>query len=153
MLNTGSWAGKVEAEQAVNPLNDGAMGTATETEGSTAVDSPTPVVWEKPIHGEITLNSDGSLTSTKAGIGGVFRNHQGQATLAYSSSNNSSSILFLETMAILTGLDITLKQGHKCLLLQVDSLQAHKIIQGLQQPTWRVKSIVTKIKDLMSELC
>ncbi|KAF5202996.1 hypothetical protein FRX31_007417, partial [Thalictrum thalictroides] len=39
MLNTGSWAGKVEAEQAVNPLNDGAMGTATETEGSTAVDS------------------------------------------------------------------------------------------------------------------
>ncbi|KAF5184751.1 hypothetical protein FRX31_025662, partial [Thalictrum thalictroides] len=79
---------------------------------------------EPPPEGVICLNTDGALTNTGAGYGGVYRDSEGKVKLAFCSSTKGSDITTIELEAITTGMQIALAQGYCKVRLLSDSKQA-----------------------------
>ncbi|KAF5188349.1 hypothetical protein FRX31_022062 [Thalictrum thalictroides] len=106
----------------------------------------------KPHAEDIALNTDGSLTDTSASIGGIFRTSEGITLCGFSTGSMSPSILHIEMLAIEKGFHMAIDMDYKEILLQTDSLQAYNIIQGLAQPTWRVRGTLELIRDHLNNM-
>ncbi|KAF5202904.1 hypothetical protein FRX31_007511 [Thalictrum thalictroides] len=100
------------------------------------------VSWEPPPQGWISLNTDGALGQQGAGYAGILRNEKGQVLNAYTAGHKSNSVLFLEMIAVERGLELAEHMGLRRIMVQTDSMQVARILNGLTYPTWRVESMI-----------
>ncbi|XP_020598394.1 uncharacterized protein LOC110037981 [Phalaenopsis equestris] len=96
--------------------------------------------WTLPKFGWTKINIYGSHKSQSAGIGGVFRNHEGKCILYFQSPVNAFDSLEAECQAIFWAITL----ARSCLLDQLwvesDSLQLVNIIHGYSDTPWNLIS-------------
>ncbi|XP_020595736.1 uncharacterized protein LOC110035787 [Phalaenopsis equestris] len=127
----------------------------------TNIDPKHPMVvkvrWEKPPHPFIKINTDGSFTNKKAGIGGIFRDHTGKVLLYFKDPYIAEDAMETEAVSLYWALKFAKEVKWNCIIAEVDSShlvelvtatpQAHKSVD-LQNKEWiyRIKKLIIEIK-------
>ncbi|XP_020599569.1 uncharacterized protein LOC110038980 [Phalaenopsis equestris] len=110
------------------------------------------VNWEKPPYPFIKINTDGSFTNKKAGIGGIFRDHSNKVLLYF----KAPYIVFddLETKAIVIywALKFAMEIQWNWIIAEVDSSLLVDLITENLSPPWHIIQWMHKIKKLISEI-
>ncbi|XP_061971095.1 uncharacterized protein LOC133693788 isoform X2 [Populus nigra] len=89
--------------------------------------------WKRPDFGWIKLNTDGSIDSENAGIGGLFRDYKGNAICGFVSKASGHDIFLVELWAIWRGLVLALNLRIQVVWVESDSLSVVNTINR-QQP-------------------
>lgn len=89
--------------------------------------------WKRPDFGWIKLNTDGSIDSENAGIGGLFRDYKGNAICGFVSKASGHDIFLVELWAIWRGLVLALNLRIQVIWVESDSLSVVNTINR-QQP-------------------
>lgn len=89
--------------------------------------------WKRPDFGWIKLNTDGSIDSENAGIGGLFRDYEGNAICGFVSKASGHDIFLVELWAIWRGLVLALNLHIQVVWVESDSLSVVNTINR-QQP-------------------
>ncbi|XP_020584790.1 uncharacterized protein LOC110027626 [Phalaenopsis equestris] len=79
------------------------------------------VRWERPSYTFIKINTDGSYTNKRAGIGGIFRDHIGHTLLFYKAPYIAEDALDTEAAALYWALKFAMKNKWKWIVAEVDS--------------------------------
>ncbi|XP_019228339.1 PREDICTED: uncharacterized protein LOC109209514 [Nicotiana attenuata] len=92
--------------------------------------TPLYIKWHPANATNYKLNIDGSCSSTqqKYGIGGVFRNHQGNWFMGFAGKSNLGTSVQTELLELLMGLKLVVQQHIKPIIIEID---AHGIIDSL----------------------
>ncbi|CAI0544920.1 unnamed protein product [Linum tenue] len=105
---------------------------------------PLPADW-------IVINSDGSVKqpNSEAAAGGLLRNHLGRCVGAFVTNLGSCSITRAEIIGALTGLQLAWDQGHRKVLLRLDSTTALAILTGKDQESRRYHNLTRRFQNLL----
>ena len=92
--------------------------------------STSSVFWIEPATGMLKLNVDGSVFASlsRAGVGGIIRDHSGSWIAGFSGFVTSCDILQVEILAILHGLAFAWRIGTRNLICETDSLEAFRAV-------------------------
>jgi len=107
-----------------------------------------------PADAYIKVNVDGSSFGNpkNAGFGGLLRNHYGGWTQGFYGSRGRASNWFVELLAILGGLQLTLELGYQSIILESNSKAALDLIaidhQNEFQPHTTIISLIKKLSAL-----
>lgn len=85
-------------------------------------------VWKKPGYGWTKLNTDGSMTNKRAGLGGLLRDYNGDPICAFVTIAPRDDIFSVELWAIWRGLVLALGLGIKVIWIESDSMSAVKTV-------------------------
>ncbi|XP_019235877.1 PREDICTED: uncharacterized protein LOC109216198 [Nicotiana attenuata] len=107
--------------------------------------------WHKPPINTIKLNCDGAFFSTKhaAGIGGSFRNRNGDWILGYQKMTHAASPLHAELFALLEGLKIALDFKDTNMEIETDSTDVVKL---LYEEGTNFQNVILECRWLMHRL-
>ncbi|XP_077246085.1 uncharacterized protein LOC143885940 [Tasmannia lanceolata] len=94
-------------------------------------------VWIPPQANEVKLNTDASLSSDSASIGGILRGSSGDARFMFSIDVDRGPISDLELEAIIQGVHLLDKAANPKLWIESDSLQAVNIIRKEWPCPWK----------------
>ncbi|KAF5205958.1 hypothetical protein FRX31_004454 [Thalictrum thalictroides] len=100
----------------------------------------------------LSVNTDGSITTTKVGYGGIFRDYLGRPTFAYCGGAAEDTITAIEVEDITVGLELAIQMGYNKVCVGSDSMQTIDSIKGKTQPTWRAKYMVARTRRAMNNL-
>ncbi|XP_020596204.1 uncharacterized protein LOC110036164 [Phalaenopsis equestris] len=107
------------------------------------------ICWTLPKFGWTKINIDGSHKSQSAGIGGVFRNHEGKFILYFQSPIKAVHSLEEECQAIFWAINL----ARSCLLDQLwvesDSLQLINFFHGISETPWNLICWMSGIHQLL----
>lgn len=111
--------------------------------------SPLFISWYPPISPYIKLNTDGSALPNPGvgGLGGVFRNSEGQWLLGYCKHIPYATSLVAELLAIKEGLKIAITQNYSHLLTESDSLVALTLLK--ENNNAKLKNLVNDCRFLI----
>ena len=107
--------------------------------------------WSPPRNEWITLNTDGCCKGNfeLAGCGGLLRNTNGDWIKGYSYNIGSCNVLAAEMWGAIKGLKIAWSEGHRKVLLGIDSALAVKWINERLQPTSLMANLFARCFHLM----
>ncbi|KAL5706481.1 hypothetical protein ACHQM5_024641 [Ranunculus cassubicifolius] len=103
---------------------------------------PIQCVWTKPEEGVVKLNTDGSLSSTFQGYGGLIRDSRGDVKMVYRGSSSMRSILYQEMAGIEQGLKVCAEMQFPKVEVASDSLRAVNVILGKEKVHWEFIKLV-----------
>ncbi|PKU59245.1 Putative ribonuclease H protein [Dendrobium catenatum] len=114
------------------------------------------IVWRKPKTPFVKLNTDGMVGLTKAGVGGLIRDCNGNILVAFVAPLQQMDVLVAELYALLFGLELCIKNGRNCVWIEVDSLWLVQIIRdgfsGNAQCFYIIRKIKLLLKDMKFEI-
>ncbi|XP_042486657.1 uncharacterized protein LOC122066892 [Macadamia integrifolia] len=113
--------------------------------------SPRTCQWVPPSDKMWALHCDGSLTHDRAGYGGIIRDSRGQSILAFAGKGVVRSVLYMELMAMLKGVDLCKKLNLLRISVRSDSNVAVDIINGQVEGPWEIQTLKSKILHLLKE--
>ncbi|XP_019229975.1 PREDICTED: uncharacterized protein LOC109210947 [Nicotiana attenuata] len=107
--------------------------------------------WHKPPINTIKLNCDGAFSSTSnaAGMGGCFRNSNGDWILGYQKRTHAASPIHAELLALLEGLRIALDFRDTNLEIETDSTN---VIKLLHEEGTNFQNVILECRWLMHRL-
>ncbi|KAJ1379403.1 Ribonuclease H domain [Sesbania bispinosa] len=108
------------------------------------------VSWEPPIHDQVALNTDGSVTKFTAGFGGLIRMHDGKWIRGYYGRLKDVEILEAELIAILEGLRICWSLNYRNGKCMSDSMLAVTAVSEGVPTFHKLATLVMEIKHLMN---
>ncbi|XP_075104621.1 uncharacterized protein LOC142178786 [Nicotiana tabacum] len=113
--------------------------------------SPLYIKWHPPNQAIYKLNIDGSCSPIRNnyGIGGVFRNHQGNWIIGFVGSVKEGTSVQIELFALLKGLQIAVQKYLKPIIIETD---AHAIIGMFKAPTMHFTNIINDCRLLLQQL-
>src|SRR4051812_10993501 len=105
------------------------------------IDDHRLIVWRKPDPPFVNLNIDGASKSNhgEAGIGGLFRDSNGQFILGFASYLGNASSMLTESKALLLGLYFAKELGTSNLWIESDSEILVKYLNGILDPQWSIE--------------
>ncbi|XP_020597784.1 uncharacterized protein LOC110037469 [Phalaenopsis equestris] len=107
------------------------------------------ICWTPPKLGWIKINIDGSQKSQSAGIGGVFRNHEGKCILYFQSPIKAVDSLEAECQAVFWALNLARSCLFDQLWVESDSLQLINILHGISKTPWNLICWMSGIHQLL----
>ncbi|KAI0529110.1 hypothetical protein KFK09_001657 [Dendrobium nobile] len=110
------------------------------------------VRWVKPVYPFVKLNSDGSVSSNTAGMGGIIRNFNGDVIIAYASPLNHCKVIYDEMRGISYGLELCHRTGITNVAIEVDALSLIQMINKDIMCYPDFFHIMRKIKSLLAGL-
>ncbi|XP_020597120.1 uncharacterized protein LOC110036910, partial [Phalaenopsis equestris] len=110
------------------------------------------VIWEKPKHPFIKLNIDGSFSSNKVGIGGVFSDQQSKCILYFKSLIKAEDSIEAKTVALYWALKMTVMNKWTHLQAEVDSSQLVNYMTGSSTPPWHIQQWIIIMQQLCKEI-
>ncbi|XP_019235374.1 PREDICTED: uncharacterized protein LOC109215717 [Nicotiana attenuata] len=112
---------------------------------------PIETRWYKPPKNAIKLNCDGALSSTNnaAGIGGLFRNSNGDWILGYQKATHAASPIHAELLALLEGLNIAVDFKDTNMEIETDSTDAIKL---LHEDCTNFQNVILECRWLVHQL-
>jgi ribonuclease HI len=121
-----------------------------------------PSNWSPPPTSFVKLNFDGASKGNPslAGLGGVFRDHQGQILRTYSKGQGIATNNKVKLGALNQGLLIAIKEGMQKLIVEGDSLidicSLKKLIHGSAigkiSTSWRLEAGLEHLKQLLTSI-
>ncbi|OIT34659.1 hypothetical protein A4A49_63691, partial [Nicotiana attenuata] len=107
--------------------------------------------WIKPLPGWYKLNIDGTFNKNDAngGIGGIFRNRNGDWILGFTSKIISRTLINSELMALYQGLCIA--KDRKLFPLEIESDATH-VITFIKEGCKAYESIINSCRMLLSQM-
>ncbi|XP_019231586.1 PREDICTED: uncharacterized protein LOC109212401 [Nicotiana attenuata] len=112
---------------------------------------PIEIRWYKPPKNAIKLNCDGAFSSTNnaAGIGGLFRNSNGDWILGHQKATHAASPVHAELPALLEGLKIAVNFKDTNMEIETDSTD---VIKLLHEECTNFQNIILECRWLMHQL-
>jgi ribonuclease HI len=107
--------------------------------------------WKRPDFGWIKLNTDGSIDSENAGIGGLFRDYEGNAICGFVSKASGHDIFLVELWAIWRGLVLALNLHIQVLWVESDSLSVVNTINRQQPYSGKADACLKQIRLLLKK--
>ncbi|KAG6775949.1 hypothetical protein POTOM_019451 [Populus tomentosa] len=107
--------------------------------------------WKRPDFGWIKLNTDGSIDSENAGIGGLFRDYEGNAICGFVSKASGHDIFLVELWAIWRGLVLALNLRIQVVWVESDSLSAVNTINRQQPYSGKADACLKQIRLLLKK--
>ncbi|XP_011016192.1 PREDICTED: uncharacterized protein LOC105119721 isoform X2 [Populus euphratica] len=105
--------------------------------------------WKRPDFGWIKLNTDGSIDSENAGIGGLFRDYEGNAICGFVSKASGHDIFLVELWAIWRGLVLALDLHIQVVWVESDSLSVVNTINRQQPYSGKADACLKRIWHLL----
>ncbi|XP_020593172.1 uncharacterized protein LOC110033511 [Phalaenopsis equestris] len=96
------------------------------------------VRWEKPPYPFIKINTDGSFTNRKAGIGGIFRDHTSKVLLYFKAPYIAADALDTEATALYWALNFSMEIQWNKINAEVDSYLLVDLITENTLPPWHI---------------
>ncbi|PKU68412.1 Putative ribonuclease H protein [Dendrobium catenatum] len=112
----------------------------------------TIVRWLKLVLPFVKLNSDGSVGSNIARMGGIILNFNGDVIIAYASSLNHCKVIYAEMRGLSYGLDLCYKLNITNVAIEVDALSLILLLKKDIMCYSDFFYIMRKIKSLLSGL-
>src|SRR3954466_2847479 len=102
---------------------------------------------KKPSSKVIKLNIDGASKGNpgEAGIGGLFRNYNGDFIMGFASYLGTSTSIIAEAKAIYFGLHLAKENNLTNLWIESDSEIMVKILNGAMKPPWGIYYLYKQI--------
>ncbi|PKU83496.1 Putative ribonuclease H protein [Dendrobium catenatum] len=88
------------------------------------------VKWVKPVYPFVKLNSDGSVGSNTAGMGGIIRNFKGDVIIAYASPLNHCKVIYAEMKGLAYWLEVCVRIGVTNFVIEVDALSLIQLLNN-----------------------
>ncbi|PKU83073.1 Putative ribonuclease H protein [Dendrobium catenatum] len=110
------------------------------------------VRWVKPIFPFVKMNSDGSVGSNMAGMGGIIRNFKGDVLIAFAGPLHHCKVLFAEMMGLSYGLELCYKMGFNNVAIEIDALSLIHLIRKNTMSDPEFFYNIRKIKCLLDGL-
>ncbi|KAB5557040.1 hypothetical protein DKX38_007949 [Salix brachista] len=107
--------------------------------------------WKRPDFGWIKLNTDGSIDSENAGIGGLFRDYEGNAICGFVSKATGHDIFLVELWAIWRGLVLALNLHIQVVWVESDSLSVVNTINRQQPYSGKADACLKQIRLLLKK--
>lgn len=107
--------------------------------------------WKRPDFGWIKLNTDGSIDSENAGIGGLFRDYEGNAICGFVSKASGHDIFLVELWAIWRGLVLALNLRIQVVWVESDSLSVVNTINRQQPYSGKADACLKQIRLLLKK--
>ncbi|CAN1164087.1 Putative ribonuclease H protein At1g65750, partial [Linum perenne] len=108
------------------------------------------IAWDPGPVGWVTLNSDGSVDSSRAEAtaGGLVRDNQGRCILAYTMNLGRCSITRAEMRGAIEGLNRTWEAGYRRVVLQMDSSTAISLLTSVGDTSHQHGMEVLQFREL-----
>ncbi|XP_020593312.1 uncharacterized protein LOC110033616 [Phalaenopsis equestris] len=120
------------------------------------IDTQNPMVIkvrrEKPPYPFIKINTDGSFTNKKAGIGGIFRDHTSKALLYFKAPYITEDALETEAAGLYWALKIAKDVKWLCFIAKVDSSHLVELITDTSSSPWHINQWIYRIKKIITEI-
>ncbi|XP_070029924.1 uncharacterized protein LOC142161974 [Nicotiana tabacum] len=112
---------------------------------------PIKIKWYKLPKNVIKLNCDGAFSSTNnaTGIGGLFRNSNGDWIIGYHKAIHASSSIHAELLALLEGLRIAMEFNDTNMEIETDSTD---VIKLMHEDCTNFHNIIFECRWLMHQL-
>ena len=112
-----------------------------------------PVGWEKPPWGWLKLNSDGSSINNlgKAGVGGLFRDHEGNWVKGYARGIGHTNSFLAELWALRDGLNIAREMGVSNLIIKLDALSI-VLLMNNEAENIMMEPLLSDCKSLLKQI-
>lgn len=106
--------------------------------------------WVKPSPETVKLNTDGCNKGNpeSAGGGEILKDNRGQLIMAFATLFGVCSNNVAEARTLLIGLQWCINNGHLNVVVESDSMVIIRMINRNFKPSWQVKFIIRKIRDL-----
>ncbi|KAK1297060.1 hypothetical protein QJS10_CPB15g01175 [Acorus calamus] len=108
--------------------------------------------WCPPPPGWVKCNSDGSLTSDRAGHGALVRDSTGNFVVGEAAQVPLASINHLELMGVKQGICLCIQRHFRKVIIETDSSTVCAWIQGQGLVPWRSKRVFLETMDLLDSL-
>jgi ribonuclease HI len=111
------------------------------------------VSWSCPREDTVCLNVDGSMIGSlqSAGFGGLLRNNFGNFIKGFFGTASQQSVLYVEVMAILHGLELCWSNGYRKITCYSDSLQVVSLIKNGVSPHHRFANEIHQVRQLLNK--
>ncbi|XP_020597179.1 uncharacterized protein LOC110036957 [Phalaenopsis equestris] len=110
------------------------------------------VRWERPPYPFIKINTDGSYTNKRAGIGVIFRDHIGHTLLFYKAPYIAEDALEIEVAALYSALKFAKDNKWKWISVEVDSSLLVELLTIKISSPWHINQWIHKIKNFSLEI-
>lgn len=107
--------------------------------------------WKKPKFGWTKLNTDGSIDRQNAGLGGLFRDFNGDPICGYVSKAPRYDTFLVELWAIWRGLVLALTLGIRVIWVESDSMSVVNTINRKQTYGPKASSCLKHIWDILEK--
>nr|XP_033513221.1 uncharacterized protein LOC117277902 [Nicotiana tomentosiformis] len=111
------------------------------------------VCWNKPKHGVIKVNTDGSFIhcNGKAGLEGVVRNDQGDLIMAFSIPSRCSNNNMSEAQAAMFDINWCVQNGFSDFTIKLDSMLVMNMLKEGDTNNYRLKKIIKDTSHIMNQ--
>ncbi|XP_020599588.1 uncharacterized protein LOC110038998 [Phalaenopsis equestris] len=109
------------------------------------------VRWERPPYPFIKINTDGSYTNKRAGIGGIFRDHKGKTLLFHKAPYIADDALETEATALFWALNFAKKNNWQWILAEVDCSLLVELLNSKMSSSWNINQWIHRINKLSTE--
>ncbi|XP_020598788.1 uncharacterized protein LOC110038326, partial [Phalaenopsis equestris] len=109
------------------------------------------VKWERPPYPFIKINTDGSYTNKRAGIGGIFRDHEWKTLLFYKAPYIADDALKTEAAAFFWALNFANKNNCQWIVAEVDSYLLVELLNSKMSSSWHINQWIHRINKLSTE--
>ncbi|XP_060202972.1 uncharacterized protein LOC132631414 [Lycium barbarum] len=110
------------------------------------------VRWAKPDTNKVKLNTDGSFSGNRAGIGGILRNSESNMVMAFAIPVDCNSSSMAKAYAVKHSMQWCLQNGSSNIVLELDSLMIVEMLQNKGTNNLKFKGIIEEIMSMINRM-